>query len=83
MMKPPLCLYPRPQAQARERGSLSTVGGLPFCQESLNFQRLLEKFNPWQHEVDFDTFLDRLGLASGNFTSCKEMGDLWVLVVVP
>lgn len=34
-------------------------------------------------EAEFDSFPDRLGTASESYTTCKEVGDVWVHVVVP
>lgn len=76
------CLYQSPGPGTRV-GALFVVGGLSLYQESLNFPRLLENLNRWQYEVDFDNFPDRLGRASGSYINCKEMGDLWVPVVMP
>lgn len=35
------------------------------------------------YEVEFDNLPDRLGTASESYTTCREVGDLWVPVVLP
>lgn len=82
MMKP-LLLVPTAWAQALERGSLLWAGCVTLSGVSQNFQRLLEMLSLWQYEVGSDDFPDRLGIASESYTGCKEMGDLWVPVVLP
>lgn len=82
MMKP-LLLVPTAWAQALERGSLLWAGCATLSGVSQNFQRLLEMPNLWQYEVGSDDFPDRLGIASESYTGCKEMGDLWVPVIMP
>lgn len=79
----PLLLAPTAWAQALERGSLLWVGLSLLSGVSQNFQRLLEMLNLRQYEVGSDDFPDRLGRASESYTGCREMGDLWVPVVMP
>lgn len=79
----PFLLVPKAWAQALERGSLCCERVVSLQQETRNFQRLSERFNLWRYAVGFDNFPDRLGIASWSYTNRKEMGDLWVPVVMP